>query len=141
MNTVVTNTPEETIDFAENLAKSLKPGSFIALEGELGAGKTVFVKGLAKGLMVKDYMYVNSPTFVILHTYEGKFPLYHFDVYRIDERALEETLDYKRCFYGEGISVIEWSNKIPSLLPDKRIDVKLEHAGKTKRRITVKEIL
>ncbi|MBF0253291.1 MAG: tRNA (adenosine(37)-N6)-threonylcarbamoyltransferase complex ATPase subunit type 1 TsaE [Candidatus Omnitrophica bacterium] len=140
MKTLISYTPEDTIETAAILAKDILPGSFIALKGDLGAGKTVFVKGLAKGLEVKDHLYVNSPTFVILHTYQGKMPLYHFDVYRIDERALEETLDYKRYFYGDGICVVEWSNKIEGLLPDIRTEVLLEHEGESVRKITITEI-
>lgn len=124
---IVTKSPEETIEFARGLSERLRGGDFVALVGDLGAGKTVFVKGLAKGIGIEDYMYVNSPSFVILKEYHGKKNLYHFDIYRLEEESFEDTLDYKRYFYGDGIAVVEWANKIPDLLPDEYLEVKIAY--------------
>lgn len=134
MRETTTNSPEETIKMAAHLAKRLKKGDCLALVGELGAGKTLFVKGLARGLGVKDYMYVNSPSFVIVKEYRGKKKLYHFDAYRLNEKAFCETLDYERYFYDDGISVIEWADRIKNILPEKYLEITIEHAGKTKRK-------
>lgn len=137
MKMVITKKPEETMTVGESIAKTLKPGGFIGLSGELGAGKTVFAKGVAKGLGVKGYRYVNSPSFVIIKEYKGKFPLYHFDVYRLESTDDLDTVGYEEYFYGKGVTVVEWADKIKGILPDNRIDVKISHAGKNKRKIRI----
>ncbi len=129
------SSPEETIDLGAKIARNLDREDLIALEGELGAGKTVFVKGLAKGLGVEDYLYVNSPSFVIIKEYHGRVDLYHFDVYRLDEGSFIETLDYQRYFYGDGITVIEWADKIKDVLPNEYLEIKITHAGLEKRHL------
>lgn len=134
---ITTHSPEETIALGEKVSKTLKKWNFVALSGDLGTGKTVFVKGLAKGLGVKDYMYVNSPSFVIIKEYRGKKDLYHFDVYRLEEKGFSETIDYEKYFYGKGISVVEWAEKIPHLLPEQYLEVTIEHAGEKERKITI----
>ena len=83
----ISNSIDETVALGKALAKKLKEGSVVALTGDLGSGKTVFTKGIAKGLGVKNSRYVNSPTFVIIKEYKGKLPLYHFDLYRLDRRS------------------------------------------------------
>ena len=98
MKVVTTSSPNETIELASGIANRLKEGDLVALNGDLGAGKTVFVKGIAKGLGVEDYKYVNSPSFVILKEYEADKKLFHFDVYRLEQKGFEETLDYERYF-------------------------------------------
>jgi len=137
MPTITTHSPEETLKAGEKLAKKLKPGSFIALIGELGSGKTIFTKGIAKGLGVKDCKYVNSPTFVILKKYKGKIPLYHFDIYRLDSGGDLDSVGYEEYFYGKGVTVVEWADKITYILPKKRIDVEFFHNGENKRKIKV----
>ena len=139
--TVTTYSPEETIALGEKIALDLKAGDIIALEGDLGAGKTVFVKGLAKGLGVRDYLYVNSPTFVILKEYQGRLALYHFDVYRLDEDHFLDTLDYRRYFYGDGVVVVEWADKIKGILPSEYLEVRIAHEGETQRRFEFKRIV
>ena len=134
MKTIITNSPEETISLAASLSAKLSAGDFIALIGDLGAGKTVFAKGLAKGAGIEDYLYVNSPSFVILKEYHGKKNIYHFDVYRLEEESFEETLDYKKYFYGDGISVVEWANKIPDLLPDEYIEINISYGEDDERK-------
>ena len=121
------------------IGRGLKRGSFIALIGELGSGKTLFTKGIAKGLGVKEYKYVNSPTFVIIKEYKGKVPLYHFDVYRLDSSKDLEDIGYEEYFYGRGVTVVEWADKVRDVLPEKRLEVEFRHAGKTKRRIGIKD--
>ena len=96
--TVTTRSPEETIKLASRIAEHLKETDFVALVGELGTGKTMFVKGLAKGLGIEGYSYVNSPSFVILKEYHGSKDLFHFDVYRLDQKSFCDTLDYEKYF-------------------------------------------
>ena len=119
----VTQTPDETIALGSQLGKELKKGAFIALIGDLGSGKTIFTKGIAKGLGVKDYRYVNSPSFVIIKEYKGKMPLYHFDIYRLNSSKDLDSVGYEEYFYGQGVTVVEWADKIKDILPEKRIDV------------------
>ncbi len=119
----ITRSPGETMILAEKLAGYMRPGDLIALSGDLGAGKTVFVKGLAKGLGVSEYNYVNSPSFVVVKEYAGTMPLYHFDVYRLDSKLFCETLDYEKYFYSEGVTAVEWAEKIRETLPEEYVDV------------------
>jgi len=137
MTRYLSRSPEETFLAGERLAKSLTSGSIVALSGDLGAGKTIFTKGIAKGLGVSDYRHVNSPSFVIVKEYKGKIPLYHFDVYRLSEPCDLETVGYKEYFYGQGVSVIEWAEKVRELLPEKRIEITIRQTGDTKRTITI----
>jgi tRNA threonylcarbamoyladenosine biosynthesis protein TsaE len=124
------HSPLETMALAEKLALLVRPGDVITLEGDLGAGKTHFSKGLAKGLGVKKV--VNSPTFTIIKEYEGRLPFYHMDVYRLDEES-EEDIGLDEYFYGEGITVVEWASKIAEQLPEERLDITIRHAGEDKR--------
>jgi tRNA threonylcarbamoyladenosine biosynthesis protein TsaE len=132
--TITTNSPEETIEIGSRIARELSEGDFIALEGDLGTGKTVFVKGVAKGLGIKDYTYLSSPSFVILREYHGEKQLYHFDIYRLEEKDFCETVDYERYFYNKGIAVVEWAEKIKDLFPEEYLEIKINHDGITKRR-------
>ncbi|MCX5678380.1 MAG: tRNA (adenosine(37)-N6)-threonylcarbamoyltransferase complex ATPase subunit type 1 TsaE [Candidatus Omnitrophica bacterium] len=135
---LISKSVEETIKTGERLARKLKPGDVVALIGNLGAGKTVLTKGIAKGLGVKDVRYVNSPTFVTIKEYKGKIPLYHFDIYRLNNANVLDSESYEEYFYGDGVTVIEWADKIRGILPKKYIEVKLSVAGEGKRRIEIK---
>jgi tRNA threonylcarbamoyladenosine biosynthesis protein TsaE len=119
------------------LGKKLKSGSVVALIGDLGSGKTVFTKGIAEGLGVKNARYVNSPTFVIIKEYKGRLPLYHFDLYRLDHYSSFDEMNYEEYFYGDGVTVIEWADKIRKLLPKKYIEIGFRVAGEDKRKIKV----
>jgi tRNA threonylcarbamoyladenosine biosynthesis protein TsaE len=134
---VISTSIEETIDIGSAFAKRLKKGDVVALIGELGAGKTVFTKGIARGLGVKDVRYVNSPTFVIIKEYEGKLPLYHLDLYRLDTSSVIDTENYEEYFYGDGITVIEWADKVRNILPKKYTEVRLNVMGENKRIIEI----
>lgn len=134
MKKVITHSPEETVKLAEAVSGSLEEGDLVALVGELGTGKTMFVKGLAKGLGVREYEYVNSPSFVLLKEYlGGRVGLYHFDVYRLGLDEFSDTLDWEKYFYGEGVTVIEWADKVKDLLPEEYIEVGIEHLGENER--------
>ena len=134
---VETNSVEETRAFGAFLAGFLCVGDFIALDGELGAGKTSLVQGLAAGLKVPAQ--VTSPTFTLLHLYEGgRLPLYHFDVYRLAAPEELEGLGYEEYFYGDGVCVIEWGRLAEAYLPARRIRIILEQASsEDSRRITL----
>jgi len=136
----ISKSVEETIDLGAKFAKGLKRGDCVALIGDLGAGKTVFAKGVAKGLGVKNARYVNSPTFVIIKEYEGRFPLYHLDIYRLDGHSGFDDMNYEEYFYGDGVTVIEWADKIRELLPDRRWEVNLKATDEKSREIKIRRI-
>jgi len=131
---LTTSNDSDTSQFAERLAKYLQPGDVIALEGDLGAGKTTFTKGLAKGLEVKKT--VNSPTFTIIKEYRGRLPLYHMDVYRVADAF--EDLGFDEYFEGEGVTVVEWAHLIEEQLPEERLTIFLYHQGQDQRKIVLK---
>jgi tRNA threonylcarbamoyladenosine biosynthesis protein TsaE len=135
---VISHSVEETIKIGERLAKRLKRGDVVALIGSLGAGKTVLAKGIASGLGVKDARYVNSPSFVIIKEYRGRLPLYHFDLYRLDAPSVLDSLGYDEYFYGDGVTVVEWADKIAKLLPKRHIEVRLEITGGNNRKVEIR---
>ncbi len=119
------NSAEETAKIAYEMAMDSKPGDIICLSGDLGVGKTVFTKGFAKGLGITEP--VVSPTFTIVQVYEdGRMPLYHFDVYRIDDPDEMDEIGYEDCFFGQGVSLVEWAEKIEELLPENCIRVTIK---------------
>lgn len=121
---LTTHSSEETIDLGEILGAMLKPGDVLAMRGTLAAGKTTITKGIAKALGVTDN--ITSPTFCIISEYEGaKMPLYHMDVYRLDNAEDFINLGVDDLIYGNGVSIIEWSEKIQSELPKKTITVQI----------------
>ncbi|HEY2421604.1 MAG TPA: tRNA (adenosine(37)-N6)-threonylcarbamoyltransferase complex ATPase subunit type 1 TsaE [Neobacillus sp.] len=126
-----TRNSEETDQLAVKLAGLLKPGDTIALEGDLGAGKTTFTKGLARGLEIKKM--VNSPTFTIIKEYRGRLPLYHMDVYRVADTG--EDLGFDEYFEGEGVTVVEWAHLIEEQLPSERLTIFLYREGDDNRKI------
>ena len=135
---ITTNSERETIMVGEQIARHLKPGDIVALSGDLGAGKTTLVKGIAKGLGVKNYRYVNSPSFTIVKEYKGKVPLFHFDVYRLDNLKDIEDIGYEDYLARDSVVVIEWSNKMTRILPKKHLDVSLKISGRSKRKMDIK---
>lgn len=132
----ISNSEQETGLFARKLAGLLKPGSILCLHGDLGAGKTTFTKGLAEGLKIKPEK-VHSPTFTLLNIYEGKVPLYHFDLYRMDDIKEILNIGYEEFLYGDGIAVIEWADKLKELLPPEFLKIEFKHEGEDKRSIAV----
>ncbi len=117
--------PEETFRIGEQLAKEARPGDIYTLNGDLGVGKTIFTKGIAKGLGIEEP--VTSPTFTIVQEYEsGRLPLYHFDVYRIGDPEEMEEIGYEDYFYGQGICLIEWAGLIEELIPPEAVRIYIE---------------
>ncbi|MBL7068416.1 MAG: tRNA (adenosine(37)-N6)-threonylcarbamoyltransferase complex ATPase subunit type 1 TsaE [Candidatus Omnitrophica bacterium] len=137
MKAIISKGIDGTVGIGAKLGRLLKGGDVVALVGELGSGKTTLVKGIAEGLGVKDSRYVNSPSFVIIKEYRGNLPLYHFDIYRLDSPSDMETVGYREYFYADGVSVIEWADKIKELLPDEYLNIELSIKGKSEREIKI----
>ncbi|MFY0760928.1 tRNA (adenosine(37)-N6)-threonylcarbamoyltransferase complex ATPase subunit type 1 TsaE [Metabacillus dongyingensis] len=136
-HTVKTNSPDETTKLAVRLGELVKPGDVITLEGDLGAGKTAFTKGLAKGMGIRKN--VNSPTFTIMKEYrDGRLPLYHMDVYRMEDS--DEDLGFDEFFEGEGVTVVEWAHLIQEQLPPNRLGIRILRVEDESREIIFEPI-
>jgi len=122
----ISSSEEETIAFGKKLVDQLRPGDIICLVGDLGTGKTTLVKGIAQALKVKEAK-VHSPTFTLMNVYEGKVPLYHFDLYRLEDEKSIRSIEYDEYLYGNGISVIEWADRLGKAMPLAYIKVDLAH--------------
>lgn len=121
---IETNSDKDTFEFGRQLGEKAAPGTVICLDGDLGTGKTVIAKGIAAGLGIKEP--VSSPTFTVIKEYtEGRLPFYHFDVYRIEDPLEMEEIGYEDYFYGNGVTVIEWSDMIKELIPEKAVKIRL----------------
>jgi tRNA threonylcarbamoyladenosine biosynthesis protein TsaE len=133
---LVSHSSLHTERLGERLAAHAEPGDVIALWGELGAGKTVLARGVAIGLGLDDEA-VTSPTFIILHEhFGGRLPLYHLDLYRLEQSQLGST-GWEDALDSGGVTVIEWPERAGDELPADRVDVRIEHVAETKRRVTV----
>lgn len=121
---LISKTPNQTIDIGKKIARNLKAGDIVCLFGNLGSGKTVLTKGIAAGLKIPRSQII-SPTFVFIREYNSSIPLYHFDLYRLKEMKELINLGYTEYLYDEGISVIEWADRMRSLLPDEFLKIEL----------------
>lgn len=130
---IVTDSEASTIKLGKLIGEALKPGDVISLNGDLGAGKTELTKGIALGLGVIDY--VTSPTFIILNEYEGRIPLYHFDVYRIEDIDEMHEIGFDEYIYGNGVCVLEWGDMVFDLLPENTIRIAIHKPDDLKREI------
>lgn len=131
----------ETLQIAKNFAKTLKPGSVLAMEGDLGAGKTTFIKGLSLGLGLKKKDEVKSPTFVIMHVYLAKMPIYHFDLYRLDDEKDFRAIGLDEFAHDpHSICCIEWAGKAAGWLPDATHRITLKHRGIHARSIAIEDL-
>jgi len=133
--TVTTHSMEETLALAGQLGKSAGPGSVFALTGELGAGKTIIAKGVARGMGITDE--ITSPTFTLMEVYEAPVPLYHFDLYRIGREEELDRLFFEEYWEGDGVSVIEWAERAAGRLPDGCVKITLEYVDETSRSVTI----
>lgn len=133
------NSAEDTINIGKKIGSSLTKGTVIAFKGTLAAGKTTLTKGIAEALEIDEV--ITSPTFTLVSEYEGKLPLYHFDVYRLD--TVEDFLNIgsEEMMYGDGVCAIEWSEKIESALPKDAIIIEIEILTPETRKITIKNWL
>jgi tRNA threonylcarbamoyladenosine biosynthesis protein TsaE len=133
---VETRSVTETLEFGGRLARELQQGDIIALSGELGAGKTALVKGIARGLGIT--VEVTSPTFTLIHEYSGgRLPLFHVDLYRLDNISQALAVGIEDYLNGPGVTVIEWAERIAPLLPPHTIRIRMESVDETTRRIEV----
>lgn len=124
MISLVCHNEAATTSFGEKFSKLLGPGDFICLDGDLGAGKTFLSKAVIKALGVDEY--VTSPSYTIVNEYEGRYPIYHFDVYRIDDIDEMYEIGYEEYFYSEGICLVEWASMITELLPKDHYKIQLK---------------
>ena len=137
MFVVYSESPEQTMAIGRTIGQMLAPGDFISLNGTLGAGKTLLVKGIAEGQGVSGEQ-VTSPTFALINEYRGQNSIYHFDLYRLDRGRDLEEIGYEEYFFGSGICLVEWGDRFLSYLPDERLDVVLEPEGPSARRIAIR---
>jgi len=119
--------PDETIAFGLALGRVLKAGDVISLSGDLGAGKTYLTKGIAQGLSIWEV--VTSPTYTIMQIYDADLPLYHFDLYRLERAEELQELGFDEYIYGQGVSVIEWAEKFPEILPNAYLAINISYIG------------
>ena len=137
IETLVSRSPEETRAIGERLGARLVAGAVVACTGELGTGKTCFLQGLARGLGVTGE--VTSPTFVLVNQYRGRLPVYHLDAYRTGSLTELVDLGLEEMLHGDGVTVIEWADKLLPLLPARTIHVHLSGLGDEPREIRVRE--
>ena len=139
--TVESRSAADTFAYGKALGEKAAPGEIYTLVGDLGVGKTVFTQGFAAGLGITEP--VSSPTFTILQSYEeGRLPLYHFDVYRIGDVEEMEEIGYEDCFYGEGVSLLEWADLVWEIIPKRHTRITIEKdltKGFAYRRIRIEE--
>jgi len=139
MQTIETRTSKETWELGRKLAADAEKGTVFALSGGLGAGKTAFSQGFAAGLGIEEP--VSSPTFTLVNEYhQGRLPLYHFDVYRLEEADELEAIGFDEYVYGQGVTLIEWADRFPELLPPGTVWIRIEkdyQQGEDYRRITI----
>lgn len=134
---IILNGLDETREFGIKFGELLRPGDVVCLNGELGAGKTTLTKSIGLGLEVDDY--ITSPTFSLINEYEGRYPVYHFDVYRLENTDELYDLGFDEYFYGKGVSIIEWADKIENFLPEERVVLDIEYGDNIdERRINIK---
>jgi tRNA threonylcarbamoyladenosine biosynthesis protein TsaE len=132
---IISQSEQNTFDWAKELGSSAGQGSIFALCGELGTGKTIIAKGIAKGLGIDED--ITSPTFLMMEMYDGRLPLYHFDLYRIDNPEELDELNFEEYWFGDGVSVIEWAEKAGGRVPANAIKISLVWVSNTERRICI----
>jgi len=124
---------EQTEAFGKILAEIAEPGDVITLAGPLGAGKTALTQAIARSLGVDPRIYVTSPTFSLMHEYQGRLPLYHMDLYRLAGEDEIEALGLAEYFYGSGLTVVEWPERLGNLMPPERLHIELAISGEASR--------
>ncbi len=134
MDKMIIKDEKQTKEFGLKLADKLKPGSVVALIGDLGTGKTALTKYIAEGLGIKGI--ITSPTFTIVQEYyDGRLPLYHFDVYRINDVEEMYEIGYEEYFFGEGVSIVEWADLIAEIVPKEAIVINISYGQTEGERI------
>jgi tRNA threonylcarbamoyladenosine biosynthesis protein TsaE len=134
---IQTRSASETVRIGKTIGTRLLLGDVVALVGELGAGKTQFIKGLAAGLGIENSAYISSPSFTLIHEYPGAIPFYHIDLFRLGNEQEAEELGLEDYFQGRGITAIEWADKIPSLLPEEYLLISIVYMDKDLRSLEI----
>ena len=139
MKQLTIHSPDETFTFelGSQIAKKLQPGDILAMWGELGAGKTLLARGIARGLGVPNHVPITSPTFTFINEYHGRLHLYHIDLYRLTDPDELETLPWREALFGTGVAVIEWPERLGVNLPEERFDIHLQVTGESSRSIQI----
>ena len=132
---LTTTAPEQTERAGELLGDLARPGDYVSLIGDLGAGKTCFVRGVARGAGVPPGIPITSPTFTLLNIHHGRLPLYHFDLYRLGGDADVEELGFGDFFAGDGLCLVEWAERLADELPVERLEIRFEHLDESERRL------
>jgi tRNA threonylcarbamoyladenosine biosynthesis protein TsaE len=133
---VLSTSTRMTMSFGQRLAKLVRGGEIIGLRGELGTGKTTFVRGFCAGIEVSQKAWVRSPTFTLINEYQGRLPVYHIDLYRIARAEEIEALNLREYLYSGGVSLVEWSERLPADELEEYLEVSLAHRDKSKRQVT-----
>lgn len=133
---VLTRSPRQTMSWGKRLGRLLKGGEIVALIGELGAGKTCFVRGVASGLEVGEEAWIRSPSFTLINEYHGRLPVYHIDLYRVEGRSQLEGLNLREYLYSDGASLIEWFEHLPAGEVDEYLEVEIAYVDRAKRELT-----
>jgi tRNA threonylcarbamoyladenosine biosynthesis protein TsaE len=134
---VVSRKSVDTERLGEDVGRLLEAGDIVCLYGELGSGKTVLTRGIAKGLGVRSERTVRSPSFVLMHRYHGRVPVYHADLYRLDGPTDIEDIGLREFLGGDGVAVIEWADKLDASLPAERVEITIAHQTDEMRLITI----
>ena len=134
---VISGSPEETFFIGTIIGDNLNAGDIVALTGELGAGKTCLTQGIGKGLGIPDKYQITSPTFTLINEYKGRLILYHLDLYRIKGLQDMENIGYEENLFGEGVSVVEWAEKIKEILPDETIFISMSYIDEDHRNMVI----
>ena len=134
---VISRSPDETISLGKRVGELLRPRDVVSLFGGFGSGKTCLTQGIVRGLGAGDGEYVRSPSYTLMNQYVGRVPIYHFDLFRINDLIEMEELDYEEYLYGNGVTIIEWAEKIQPILPTNRLDIKMAIMNDREREITL----
>lgn len=135
--TFQTKSTSETIRLGKKIGRFLQRGDVLALVGELGTGKTQLIKGLASGVGIKNLKYISSPSFTLINEYQGRIPFYHIDLFRLNREQEAEELGLEEYYHGDGVTAIEWADKIPSLLPTELLWIQIKYYGVHDRSIEI----
>jgi tRNA threonylcarbamoyladenosine biosynthesis protein TsaE len=135
--TVTSRSPEETFLIGKSIGRNLIEKDIVALVGDLGAGKTCLAQGIARGLGVPDEYQITSPSFTLINEYQGRMMLYHFDLYRLSRASEMNDMGYEEYFFGEGVSVIEWADKMTGILPHESLFVLINYTEENERNIII----
>lgn len=135
---MISGDPTKTFHIGRILGETLTAGDIVALTGELGAGKTCLTQGIARGLGVPEVYQITSPTFTLVNEYPGRLNLIHLDVYRLSSSRDLQDLGYEEFFFGKGVTVIEWAEKIQDIIPEKSLSVTMAYLDQNQRSIDMK---